>query len=330
MQNLRMPPPDFDASTAKPVSLAVVGHAAVSHHFRVAEFPQFATKTPASGYFELIGGMGANAAIAAARLGADVRFFSCVGDDALADQIEAHLEAEGVNTSGMRRHAEKQTSVSSVIVDGRGERWVFNHRGSAILEATQALDVAALQGIDVLVVDPRWCKGALDALRWARAAGVTSVLDADIAPQADLEALVAHADWAAFSLGGLRSFAPGVIGPTGLGSPSALGQALLQARECGASEALVTLGEWGVRRLNDAADGLEATPSLRVNAVDTTGAGDVFHAALAVALAERQPRAQGLRFACVAAALKCAGGMGAEGAPHRQQVEAAIRDNPAP
>jgi sulfofructose kinase len=327
MQNLAMTLP-ASLTQSKPVALTVLGHAAVSHHFQVDEFPQFATKTPATAHHELIGGMGANAAIAAARLGAEVRFISCVGDDALADQIEAHLEGEGIDTSGMLRHPGKQTSISSVIVDARGERWVFNHRGSAILESGAVLDVALLQGSDALLVDPRWSRGALAALHWARRAGVLSVLDADIAPQADLAALVAQVDWAAFSLGGLRSFAPGVIAPTGVGSPQALRAALLQARDAGARETLVTLGEWGVRRLNDAGDGLEPTPSPKVHAIDTTGAGDVFHAALAVALAEARPREEALRFACTAAALKCAGGMGADGAPSRESVEAALKDNP--
>jgi sulfofructose kinase len=288
--------------------LVCVGHAALDHVWEVQAFPATPTKTPARGYRMQGGGMAFNAAIAAARLGARVRLVTRVGDDTAAAYLRDRLQHEGVDISAVDTVPGTATSVSAVIVDDHGQRQIYNQRGDAIGSA-HALDEAVLAGAQAILVDPRWVPGAEAALKWARRHGVLSVLDADVAPQADLQNLVPLADWAAFSESGLASWAPGIE----------RGAALDHAVALGARRALVTLGEQGSQRSDGRTRIVCPTPVVRPR--DTTAAGDVFHGALTLALAEGQDEDGAVRFASAAAALKCERGLGALGAPTRHELE---------
>jgi sulfofructose kinase len=297
----------------RPVRIACVGHAALDHVFEVDAFPTRPTKTPARRYRPGTGGMAFNASIAAARLGAAVRMIGRVGDEIAVHLLRDRLRLEGVEDRGLERVPGALTSVSAIVVDARGERQIFNHRGDAI-DRAHRLDVRVLHGADVVMADPRWAAGAVAALCWARGRRVISVLDADVAPQDDLHRLVPLAQWVVFSEPGLAAFAPGCDAQAGLA----------RALQMGCEVAMVTCGERPVLwRRHDGPLRHQAVP--QVAAVDTTGAGDVFHAALAVALGEGRGEVDAVAFAAMAAALKCLAGPGVLGAPTRAAVERALR-----
>ena len=291
------------------IRIACVGHAVLDHVFEVDAFPQRPTKTPALSYRAGTGGMAFNAAIAAARLGAAVRLIGRVGCEPGVSMLRERLRAEGIEDRGLEVVPGAMTSVSAIVVDERGERQIFNHRGDAIVRA-HALDPRVLEGADVVLTDPRWVAGAAAALRWARAQRVTAMLDVDVAPEADLQQLVPLAQWAVFSEPGLAAYAPGL----------STQEALQRALDSGCEVAMVTRGEqpvWWRRR----GGALQRLPVPQVKAVDTTGAGDVFHAALALTVGEGRAERDAVAFAATAAALKCLGGPGVLGAPQRAAVE---------
>ncbi len=288
--------------------IACVGHASLDHVFEIAAFPTAFTKTPAHAYDMRGGGMAFNAAVATARLGASVRLIGRVGDDPAAAFLRDRLVAEGMEHRGLETVPGAYTSVSTVVVDAQGQRQVFNHRGNAVARA-QALDCRLLEGAQRVLVDPRWVAGAQAALIWAREHGVPSVLDADVSPQDDLRRLVPLVDWAVFSEPGLACFAPTL----------STDKALRQALASGCRVAVVTLGEHGCRVACGGA--FTDYPAPPVKARDSTAAGDVFHGALVLALAEQRGAEQALRFASAAAALKCARGQGALGAPTRESLK---------
>jgi sulfofructose kinase len=294
------------------IRIACVGHAVLDHVFEVHAFPQRPTKTPALSYRPGTGGMAFNAAIAAARLGAAVRMIGRVGNEPGVQMLRERLRAEGIEERGLEVVAGAVTSVSAIVVDAQGERQIFNHRGDAIARA-HALDTRVLEGADVVLTDPRWVAGAEAALRWARARGAIAMLDVDVAPLADLQRLVPLAQWAVFSEPGIAAYAPGL----------SLQQAMQRALDSGCDVTMVTRGEqpvWWRRRGGT----LQRLPVPQVKAVDTTGAGDVFHAALALALGEGRAERDAVAFAATAAALKCLGGPGVLGAPQRGDVERAL------
>ncbi len=289
--------------------IACVGHCAIDHVFQIDHFPERATKTPAHRYRSVGGGMAANAALACARLGARVRFVGAIGPDDAGRMVRRQLAAEGIDLTHLQVVPDTHTSASAIIVDRHGERHIFNHRGNALANA-QLPDDTVFDGCDAVLVDPRWPAGARAALLWARAHGRLSVFDADIAPQQDLAALVPLARWVVFSEAGLAVWS----------GPVAQEEALLRAIYLGASCAAVTLGAQGMMLVSDGR--LHRVSPFLVQAVDTTGAGDVFHGALTLALARGMQPGDACTFASAAAALKCTQADGIRGAPTREALDA--------
>lgn len=295
--------------------LLCVGHIALDLIFSVGEFPDHPTKTPAHRYHRGVGGMSGNAAVALARLGARVDFCGPVGDDETADVFERVLRAEGVGLSGLRRVQGASSSVSSIIVDARGERMIFNAKGSA-LDVPGPFDPAVLDGIDFVLVDPRCPAWAEAALVEARRRGIPSMLDGELSPRADLQRLVPLADWRVFSERGLLAWQEG--------EPQALMQNL--AAQDPQRRVVRTVGAQGVQWC-DAQGQMQQLSAVHAGpVVDTLGAGDVFHAALGLALAEGQAERQALRFASAAAAIKCSRPDGIAGAPTRDEVQALLNN----
>jgi sulfofructose kinase len=302
------------------VRVVGVGHIALDHVFTVDAPPLAGRKTAARSYTRLVGGMTANALVAAARLGAQAALIAPVGDDAAVADFTAHLQSEGVDGSGMLRVSGTHSSVSCVIVDGSGERQIVNHRGNALERAPPYAGPAwqqLLQGAQALLADPRCVSWAEGALRQARQIGLLSVLDGDTSVRDDLRRLVSLAQWAVFSTPGLAAYCDG---PAERGLSAALA--------AGAGVAVVTQGEDGLlwQRPGHPARRLAACPVARVQ--DTTGAGDVFHGALALALAEGQADEEALHFASAAAALKCQRANAVLGAPKRAELDDYLRTLP--
>jgi sulfofructose kinase len=295
--------------------LLCVGHVALDLAFGVEAFPAHPTKTPAHSFHQGVGGMSANAAVALARLGAQVRFAGPAGDDASVEVFRAHFQREGVDAQGLTPTPGQTSSVSTIVIDARGERMIFNHRGSALM-APPMFNTDWLADTAVLLTDPRCVTWAEAALLAARPRGVISLLDGDVAPAEDLLRLLPLADWIAFSEPGLAVQQPG--------DPSqGLAQMWHRVGD-GPQVMVVTLGERGVlwqRR----GQPVHHLPAFAVEDVcDTLGAGDTFHGALGLALAQHWDDLTALRFAAAAAALKCQRSPGILGAPRLHDVLALL------
>jgi sulfofructose kinase len=282
--------------------------------FRVPSWPSGSAKVRASAYRESGGGMAANAAAAIAQLGGEAVFWGPAGDDAIADAMAAELQSFGVDVAGLKRIPGARSSHSAILVDDQGERLIVGVRGNVLAIDADWLPVHELAAAQAVLADVRWPNGARRALASARQHGVPAVLDADIAEVPTLDELVGLADYAVFSTPGLQAFASGTAA-----------EGLRHALDSGARVAIVTRGERGVDWMTaeapDTLHHLAAHPIAR--AADTTGAGDVFHGAFALAIAERRPLDEAIRFANVAAALKCEH-EGARAVPARSDCERAL------
>jgi sulfofructose kinase len=294
-------------------SVLCVGIATLDHVFRIEKLSARAGKFRASGYARIVGGMAANAALAAARLGAAVELWTFTGRDRTGDEILEALAAEGVDVRAAVRVAHPSL-VASILIDEDGERAVYARIDDAALACDPDLPLGALGRCDAVLADCRWTPAALKTLAAAYEKGLPTVLDAEPTPPDTLFAMAAHATHTFFSEPGLAA-----VAAASAGEHEAALRAL--APHCGGVVG-VTLGARGVLWLEGGA--LHRCPAPEVNAVDTLGAGDVFHGALAVALAERMPTRQAVRFASVSAALKCTRFGGGSGAPRRAEVQALL------
>jgi len=303
-----------------PKRIICVGHTAYDRVYQLPKVVAPPAKTPATGYFEIGGGMAGNGAVAVAHLGARSVFWGAAGDDAIADAMAADFARHGVDATQMRRLSGRTSSHSAILVQEDGERLIINVRGNALEDEGGWLPVEQLAQADALLADVRWVPGCLKALQAARKAGVPTVLDGDVGEREAMRALVAHTDYAVFSEPGLACFhEQGVAG----GDTRA---ALQAALALGAKVAVATRGERGCQWLRaQAPDDLGFTPAFSVKAVDTTGAGDSFHGAFALMVAEGSSLEHTLRFAAAAAAVKVQR-MGARSMPSYAEVEAFLQE----
>jgi sulfofructose kinase len=287
--------------------IACVGITVLDRIWYLADLPKEGGKYVANNYTEVGGGPAATAAVAAAKLGADVDFIGRVGDDDTGNRLLAELESLGVNTRFTRVFEGARSSQSAVLVDACGERIIANYPSPDLPEEANWLQDIDFSQWDVVLADVRWHDGAKQAFTLARQQGVTTVLDADITPQAITE-LVALSDHAAFSAPGLRRL-------TQIDEPES---ALKKAQTITNGHVYVTQGKDGCYWLEKGA--LCHQPAFAIDVVDTTGAGDVFHGALAVGLAQNQPVQEAVCFASAVAALKCTRPGGRAGIPDCDQT----------
>lgn len=291
-----------------------VGHAALDRVFTVDAWPSVSAKVPASRYEESGGGMAANAAVSIARLGGGAVLWGPLGADSIADIIRAQLQAEGVGVDVLRPFTGRTSSTSAVILDARGERLVIGYRGTALQAPADWLPLEQIGSAGAVLADVRWPQGAAAALAAARAAGVPTVLDAEEATAEILAALTGCAEHTIFSERGLAVFAPG----------DAAG-GLRKALTLGARVAAVTQGAAGVMWVRaDSPGEVQRQPGFAVAAIDTLGAGDVFHGAYTLVIAGGNSVRDAMRFACAAAAIKCTRPGGRSGAPSLAEVEALL------
>lgn len=297
------PPPAADAHPR----VICLGLSAFDITWEVEALPPGGGKVRALDLREGGGGMAANAAVAAARLGAEVQFWGRAGNDSAGRAMREQLAALGVGVEAFRLFDGARSSVSGIVVDARGERSIVNFRGANQPADPSWLPLADVARAHAVLADPRWPEGALALFEAARRHGVPSVLDGDVADAAVFDTLLPTLDCAVFS-------EPGLAGYAGSAAPAGDVPAQLAfARSRGCALAAVTLGERGVVWLD--AEGLHRLPAYPVEAVDTTGAGDVFHGAFAFALGAGWPVREAFRFSAVVAARKCAFAGGRSGVP---------------
>ncbi|TKV13151.1 sugar kinase [Citrobacter sp. wls619] len=289
------------------IRIACVGITVMDRIYYVEGLPTEGGKYVAKRYTEVGGGPAATAAVAAAKLGAQVDFIGRVGDDDTGNSLLAELESLGVNTRYTRRYAGANSSQSAIMVDAKGERIIVNYPSPDLLPDADWLKEIDFSQWDVVLADVRWHEGAKQAFTLARQSGVMTVLDGDVTPQ-DISELVALSDHAAFS-------EPGLARLTGTTEPDS---GLKKAQMLTNGHVYVTRGGEGCDWIKDNA--VQHQPGFSVDVVDTTGAGDVFHGALAFSLACGSAQEDAIRFASGVAALKCTRPGGRAGIPDCDQT----------
>ncbi len=301
----------------EPKRLISVGHAALDRIYRITAFPPEPTKVRALEAIEVGGGMAANAAVAAARLGASVELWSRLGEDNAAAIIRAGLKAEKIDTRYVYGFDDARSSTSAIIVDDAGERLIVGMRDTSIPSGTSWLPLERIAEADVVLADLRWLEATRSVLERAKRDSVTTLLDADLGAREALPGLLKVADYVVFSAPALREFARGDDDQARLADVLTTGPQYVG----------VTLGPRGyLWRRKDGRHG--GCTGFNVDAVDTTGAGDAFHGAFALMLAEGRPDDECARAACAVAALKCMRLGGRAGLPTRPELEAFLARTP--
>ena len=268
--------------TKSPPRICVVGSANVDLTFRTPRLPRLGETVAGQSFHLGMGGKGANQAVAAARLGAQVSLVGRVGNDTFGQEATRRYRAEGIDTTFVRIDESCPTGTAAIIVDDDAENCIIVVAGA---NAGMTLDdvrsaARAIQGAAVLLCQLETPLAATwEAFRLARAAGVRTVLTP--APAMELpDDLLGLCDLCVPNKTEIELLtARRVESRTGMPESARSGM-----RERGVGTVVVTLGRDGALLLDG--DGATHVPAIRVEAVDPTGAGDAFTAALAVSLAE--------------------------------------------
>jgi sugar/nucleoside kinase (ribokinase family) len=259
----------------------------------------------------LCGGQMATAMCACARLGLRAKYVGVTGTDENGRRVRKELQRRGIDLSDVIiRDAQNQFAV--ILVDEtNGERIVLWDRDERLLMRERDLPVDAIADARVLHVDDVDQEAAIRAAEVARARGVPSTSDIDRLTDRTPQLI----DTVSIPI--FAEHVPARI--TGLNDQE---EALAALRKPHHTLLCVTLGDQGAMALD--ARGIHYAPAFEVDAVDTTGAGDVFRAGFIFALLGGRPTEDILRFANAAAAVSCTrlGALG--GIPSLQEVETLV------
>jgi len=304
--------------------VVVVGSSNTDMVVKAERIPRVGETISGGQFVMAAGGKGANQAVAAARMGAEVTFVAKLGDDLFGQQAVANYQEEGIITDLILRDPEHHTGVALIIVDAQGENLIAVAPGANHALRAKDLDRAAerIRSADVLMlqleIPLETVRVAIDI---AAESGVPVILDP--APAAPLDrSLLAKVDY----LTPNESEAERLTGVAVKDETSAQAAAR-KLLEAGAKHVIVTLGAQGA--LVATREQTVLVPSCRVEAKDSTAAGDAFNGALAAALGEGVELPAAVRRACMAGALS-ATRMGAQPSlPTREQLDRFLAANPA-
>ncbi len=274
----------------------------------VPHYPQWDEKAALSRLVRQGGGIVGTAAYAIGRLGARAALAGTWGDDEGGAHNRRELAAVGVDLRDVHEIPGAETQFAFVVIEETtGKRTIFYRHGTAGDYDPAWLNRESIASSGALLVNSAHMKAAEEALVVAGQAGVPSVVDAE-GPHKHWDRLLTDCDYLVPS----REFA---LQSTGESDPERAARRLLEA---GPRAVVVTLGDRG--SVGVTVGETIHQPAFDVPVVDTTGCGDVYHGAFALALAEGQDLAHAMRFASAVAALKCREIGGRAGCPTREEV----------
>ncbi|HDN9021653.1 TPA: ribokinase [Aeromonas salmonicida] len=278
--------------------LVVMGSVNADHVLRVPHFPRPGETLTGHSYQVVPGGKGANQAVAAARLGAPVSFIARIGDDAIGQQMRQGFEQDGIDVSAVELDETLPTGIAIIYVSDEGENSI-----GISAEANGALSPAMVKRHEAMIANAHTLllqlevplESVFEAAKLARSHGTRVVLNP--APARPLPAellalvdLITPNQTEAELLTGVK-----------VSDKASAAQAAARFHQMGISDVMITLGSQGVYCSN--ARQQQLIPGFRVEAVDTTAAGDTFNGALLAAELAGADFNAAVRFAHGAAAL---------------------------
>ena len=296
--------------------LVILGSINADHIIQVPRFAKAGETLLGSGYKIAYGGKGANQAVAAARLGANIDFIGCIGDDGIGQTMKEAFQQDGVNVSGITKIAQSMTGIAMIQVADDGENSIVLAAGANVkLDKNVVVQSATvIEQADALLMQLEIpMESVLTAAKLAKQSQTKVVLNpapAQILPDELLQQLdmITPNETEAELLTGVK-----------VNDAESAARSAKVFHSKGIHTVLITLGSKGVY-FSENGQG-QIIPGFRVRATDTTAAGDTFNGALLAALLENQTMSQAIRFAQAAAAISVTRAGAQPSIPYREEVE---------
>jgi len=297
-------------------NVLVVGSSNTDMIIRVPHIPRPGETILGGAFSMAAGGKGANQAVAAARAGGRVTFVARVGDDLFGRQALEGFGRDGIDARSVLATPGAASGIALITVDERGENSISVASGANALLSVVDVEAAgdAFAAADIVLLQLESPLETVEAaIRAAKGRGIPVILNP--APARALDdgllrgvSVLTPNEHEAAMLAGME-----------VESQHDIREAAARIRARGPRTVVITLGERGVYASSEGSEGL--VPAFKVEPVDTTAAGDVFNGALAVALAEKRPLGDALRFAQAAAAISVTRPGAQPSAPTRAEIE---------
>lgn len=297
--------------TSPPVEIVGLGTILIDHLVVLPAHPEIDSKTPVVEDRFQVGGPVPTALAMLRRLGRPCAFVGSWGSDAFGSIIDEDLRQEGIDSNSSIRRAAAGTGFAHVWVCRESARRTIAYRRPAEPVTPDEFNRDLLRRARVLHLDGWPTETALAAAKWAQQENTLVALDAG-SPKPGIEQLIRHVD----VLNAPRRFVQQFLATDDI--PRAIDRLL----RMGPRIVTVTSGAEGAAL--GTGDTYLELPAFEVDAVDTTGAGDVFTGALIHAALEAVPPAQMLSFAMASAALKCQGLGNREPLPTLEAIQALL------
>ncbi len=304
--------------------LVVFGSVNADHVLQVPTFPRPGETLHGGNYQVIPGGKGANQAVAAARLNADIGFIACVGDDPFGINIRESFKVDGINIAGVKLQPNCPTGIAMIQVSETGENTIcISAEANAKLTA-EAIEpnLDQIRKAEYLLMQLETpLDGIIKAAQVAKSAQTNVILNP--APARELpDDLLNCVDIITPN----ETEAEVLTGITVTDDSSAQ-QAANALHAKGIETVMITLGAKGVW-LSQQGKGT-IVPGFRVKATDTTAAGDTFNGAFVTGLLEEMPLESAIRFAHAAAAISVTRFGAQTSIPQREEVDAFLAEQPS-
>ncbi len=299
--------------------VVVVGSSNTDLVIKLPRIPKAGETILGGEFVRAAGGKGANQSVAAARAGAAVTFIARVGRDANGDEAMAGFIADGINVDYVVRDPAKPSGVALIFVDKQGENSIAVASGAndRLSPADVRQAASAFRRAQVFLLQLETPMRTVEAaVRHAVAAGVRVVLN-----PAPARPLPPNLLKNVFLLTPNESETELLTGVT-VSNEATASEAADKLLGQGVRNVVITMGSRGAFVAGK--DLRQMIPGFKVDAVDATGAGDVFNGAIAVALAEGRPLLEAARFASAAAAISVTRFGAQPSAPTRQEIESVL------
>jgi len=293
----------------KPFEVVGMGLNSVDFLTVVPEFPTLNSKMRIRQFSKQGGGQVATALVALARWGVKTKYIGKIGEDELGSFSLDSIRQEGVDVSSVMIEPDATNQFAVILVDGlSGERTILWDRDERLMYRKGELRKEEVCSGKILHLDGHDIHAAIQCARWAKQEGIPTVIDIDKVEPLTKE-LIKEIDFVITS-----SQFPSLY--TGISNRE---QALLELQKHTNGFLCTTLGEEGAMALVDGQ--IVHSRGFPIKAVDTTGAGDVFHAGFIYGLLQNWEIEKIMKFANAAAALKCREIGGRKGIPALEEVQ---------
>ncbi len=277
--------------------ILVIGSSNIDLITKVSRLPKPGETIGSADFYQVYGGKGANQAVAAARLGGDVIFVTSLGNDIYSQTLKEHFAKENIDTRYIMTDQEVPTGTAVIMVGDDAENFIAVAPGAnaKLLPDTIRLFEEAFEGVSILLMQAEIPhETILELAKYAKAKGIKVMFNPAPAYKVGAE-LLQYVDILVVN----ETEAEMISGQSFEKSGVA---ALADKLVCmGVPNVIITLGEAGVYAL---CEGKEMTvPAFKVNAIDTTAAGDTFCGALALRCLDQRIDRDALRFACASSAI---------------------------